>query len=239
MLDISFHARVGLLINKVSIADQVYALLLDRIVRRVMIPGERVHIDALAEELGVSRTPIKDALARLESEDLISVIPRRGTFVTRPSAKEFLDLLDVRLGLELWGSRKSLEKLSEADLRRLRGLHEGMVASVAQYGKSPYECYSSFVELNQGFHGTIVQASGNGKLSETYRSIDMAAQIQRVIFPVPEETLVRSNQEHAQILEALGKRDWPSLEHAIITHVETIKQDVLQGIKSLPEKDHT
>ena len=56
-----FTFRVGILINKVSISSQVYALLRDRIVRRVMVPGERVHIDALAEELGVSRTPIKDA----------------------------------------------------------------------------------------------------------------------------------------------------------------------------------
>jgi len=224
-------------INKLGITDQVYLLLHDRIVRRVLLPGERVYIDLLAQELGVSRTPIRDALTRLASEGLISILPRKGTFVSRPSAKEFLDLLDVRLGLELWAAGKGIGRLSEADLQTLVGLQEEMVEAVARLEESPFEHYMSFVELNQQFHGVIVQSSGNEKLVETYRSIDSAAQIQRVIFPVPKETLDRSNGEHAQILAAVQVRDWPSVEHAITAHVETVKKDVLQSLELLAEQN--
>jgi len=217
-------------INKLGITDQVYILLRDRILRRVLLPGERVHIDLLAQELGVSRTPIRDALTRLAGEGLISILPRRGTFVSRPSAKEFLDLLDVRLGLESWAAAKTVERLSEADLQTLAGLQEEMVEAVARLEESPFEHYMSFVELNRQFHRTIVQSSGNEKLSAIYQSIDSAAHVQRVVFPVPKKTLDRGNDEHAEIVAALRARDWPRLEQAITIHVETLKQDLLQNL---------
>lgn len=224
-----------LMIVKANLTEQVYTLLRDKIVQRQLAPGERIHIDALAREWDISRTPIRDALTRLASEGFVTVVARRATFVSRVSAKEFIDLLDLRLGLEMWAARKSCENLDDADLQHLTNLHQQMIEAVAEFDKDPYHQYLSFGRLNQDFHGTIVRAGGNEKLFETYRSVDGATQIQRVIYPVPKEILQQSNIEHGRILEALCKKDWPEVQQAITAHIETVKQDVLRGLELLGE----
>ena len=100
--------------------ERVYQLLLDRILSATLSPGQRVDSEELSRDLGVSRTPIKDALARLSAEGLIEIRPRRGTLVAKPTRRDAEELHEMRLMIETYVADGAIQAATATDDTHLR-----------------------------------------------------------------------------------------------------------------------
>jgi DNA-binding GntR family transcriptional regulator len=120
-------------------------------------PGERLSIDLLKKEFGTSVTPVRDALQMLSQEDLVTIKPRSGYYISLVSLKELNDMLELRQILELASVERAAEKITDEQIARLETVHAG-------YTDDKNESYSRYIEENRTFHCLIAQASGNHEL---------------------------------------------------------------------------
>jgi DNA-binding GntR family transcriptional regulator len=139
-----------------SVVDQVHAELLERIVAGELPPGSRLRQEALADELGVSRTPLREALARLVSEGLVEFVPNRGATVAHRDFTDMEEAWRARLVIEPGAARLAAERRDPAALERMR-------ETVAQQRQVADDVAASFA-LNRDFHLALVAASGNAHL---------------------------------------------------------------------------
>jgi DNA-binding GntR family transcriptional regulator len=119
------------------LTDAVYALLRQRILDGLFAPGERLNVEQLAQQLRISQTPLKGALALLASDGLVEVQPRRGTFIAQVSARQLSELLSIRRALELLAAETILDYVTVADIAHLRHLVETMAYSAPFVFKTP------------------------------------------------------------------------------------------------------
>jgi DNA-binding GntR family transcriptional regulator len=139
-----------------SVVDQVHAELLERIVAGELAPGSRLRQEALADELGVSRTPLREALARLVSEGLVEFVPNRGATVARRDFTDMQDAWHARLVIEPGAARLAAERRDAEAIERMR--------ETVRRQRSVAEDVTSSFALNRDFHLTLVAASGNTHL---------------------------------------------------------------------------
>ena len=139
-----------------SVVDQVHADLLERIVAGELAPGSRLRQEALAAELGVSRTPLREALARLVSEGLVEFIPNRGATVAQRDFNDMDEAWRARLVLEPGAARLAAERRDAEEVERLR-------EAVRRQRGAADDVAASF-EVNREFHLALVAASGNAHL---------------------------------------------------------------------------
>lgn len=169
---------------------------------------------ALADSFGVSRGPVREALARLASEGLITTTPRRGAIVAELSADEFIEAYQVREALETFAIQLAVPRLGQAELDRLRALHEAMVEH-AERGE-----VNGFFDANAAFHDLLVAASANRKLHEMYRMLmdQMGRYLARSL--ELRGSLDKSIAEHSAILEAVEARDAERAARLLADHIE-------------------
>lgn len=213
-----------------TISDNVYQTLRAAIIRQTFAPGQRLQVDELAQQLGVSRTPVKDALTLLAAEGLIKISPRRGTYVAELSAEEILETYEVRLALELAAGEQLLLGMDPAILQQL----EAACLAVEVAAQSP-EGVEEHLHKNFDFHELFVQSSGNRKLLEVYRSLHAAIQIARVHYRPSSGWYQRLGQEfheHRAILEALRNRDGEALAIALRTHLNRAKLSLVEDMRA-------
>jgi DNA-binding GntR family transcriptional regulator len=139
-----------------SVVDQVHAELFERIVAGELPPGSRLRQEALADELGVSRTPLREALARLVSEGLVEFVPNRGATVASRDFSDMEEAWRARLVIEPGAARLAAERREPAEIERMR-------KSVVRQRSVAADVTASFA-LNRDFHLALVAASGNTHL---------------------------------------------------------------------------
>ncbi|MFI6316250.1 GntR family transcriptional regulator [Nonomuraea sp. NPDC050556] len=194
-----------------SKADYVYGVLLDEI-RSARIPGgTALRAAAVAQRLGVSVTPVREALRRLEKDRLISYEPHHGATVVDLHDDALAEFYGVRAVLEGLGARLAATRITPAELTNLRTLHEEMTTAAAP----------DRAELSRAFHQRIVDIGGPAFLSAHVRAV-------RATFPVPpgaslwldDEVAAEQLAAHAQILDALEQNDPETAERAMINHIQ-------------------
>ncbi|MCP4020492.1 MAG: GntR family transcriptional regulator [Desulfobacteraceae bacterium] len=121
-------------------------------------PGERLSIDTLKNEFGTSVTPVRDALQMLSQEDLVTIKPRSGYYVTLVSLKELNDMLELREILELAAVERAAEKITDEQIEELKAVHAG-------FTNDNDETYSRYTQENIIFHYLVAKASGNDSLA--------------------------------------------------------------------------
>jgi DNA-binding GntR family transcriptional regulator len=141
-----------------SVVDDVHEALLERIVSGELAPGARLRQEALADELGVSRTPLREALVRLASEGLVEFTPNRGATVARQDFGDMQQAWRARLVIEPGASRLAAERRDSEAIERMR-------ESVRRQRLDAGDVTGSFA-LNRDFHLTLVRASGNVHLAQ-------------------------------------------------------------------------
>ncbi len=151
--------RVGRLPQRQVLSDDVYETVKGLIMDGVVEPGTRLNIDALTRELGISQTPIRESLARLESDGLVLKEPLRGYRVTsRLSRDELEDLFEFRLQIEPWAAARAAEHADAVHVARLRDEVDGL-AGIPD--RDQYESYKAFAAHDQRFHDLVLTAGGN------------------------------------------------------------------------------
>ncbi|TSD87626.1 GntR family transcriptional regulator [Mycobacterium sp. KBS0706] len=164
-------------------------------------PGEiRLDERQLCRDLGVSRTPIREALTVLEQEGFVLTLPRRGIFVRRRTRRQIVEMVQVWAALESMSARLAAARATDAEIAALRGLFEGFEGRPA----AEIEGYS---DANIAFHRAIVRLGGNGLIIA--RTADLFLQIDAIRRRTirEDDRADRSIQDHLRIIEALERRD--------------------------------
>lgn len=185
-------------------------------VRRLILegfftPGERVSDTALSDELGVSRTTIREAFQRLVKDGLINVIPNRGAFVIKLSRDEITKLYEVREALEVHAVRLATEKASVERLIALQGMLSVTEISIVEHGgRYP-------IELD--FHEMIFELAGNSLLTEHANQVNAKLRLSRSKSGFMPSRAREAYAEHVAILNAMLRRDVLSAVDAMRIHI--------------------
>lgn len=203
-----------------TLGGQVADRLRDWILLGVLAPGEMLVERALSERLGVSRTPLREALRQLEQEGLIDLVPNKRPQVANPTLKELLDLLEVHILLEGHGTMLAANRINAAELSTLSRLLDDMALSTANRGKF------EFFDLDMRFHRIIVGASRNPPLIEAHTHFN--ARIYRARFLSTQSVKSRPlmHEQHWEIYESLKNKNGAAAKASLETHLRQLGRNI-------------
>jgi DNA-binding GntR family transcriptional regulator len=176
-------------------------------------PGTPIRERQLADRLGVSRTPLREALKILAAEGLVELEPRRGASVADPSPQEIRDLLELLGAIEAFAARLACVRAEPKDLRELRALQHEMVAAWLRGD------HLGYFHRNQAIHRRIVELAGNRALSDCHRTLNARVYRARYICNLRTRRWEQAIREHEHILQALERRDGAAAARLLETHV--------------------
>ena len=209
-----------ILLDRVNLPIRVCDLLRSRIVANQLPYGAKLTEEILAKELGVSRTPVREAFNRLAQEGLVTVFPGRGAFVATLSFSDMVQLLEIREALEGMAARLATSRISKTSLEKLRRQME------VEIRKTAGNRYTGYLDVDRQFHESVISASGNQHLSQLMKSLRDRIQMLRHRSVVLPGRARKSFQEHLQIIDALATRDPDLAEERIRTHIRNVKSDL-------------
>jgi DNA-binding GntR family transcriptional regulator len=193
-------------------------------------PEERLIEEQLAERLGVSRTPVRQALTMLEAEGLVEIAPNRGATVCSFSIEDVWDIYDLRAVLEGHAARRAAGRIERRELKRLQELAEEMERLPGRFEDHEEEI-RALVALNQEFHDTIVQASRNRRLEHLInRTVEIPLMFKAFFWYTPHERTI-SNHFHRQILKSLERGDADRAEIIMREHVYEGRDFVIGALR--------
>jgi DNA-binding GntR family transcriptional regulator len=193
-------------------------------------PDERLVEEQLAERLGVSRTPVRQALTMLEAEGLVEIAPNRGATVCSFSIADVWDIYDLRAVLEGHAARRAAGRIVDGALGRLREL-AGEMEGLAGRFEDHEEETRTLVGLNQEFHGIIVEAGRNRRLQHLInRTVEIPLMFKAFFWYTPHQRVI-SNHYHRQILGALERGDEDRAETIMREHVYEGRDFVIRALE--------
>ncbi|WP_237182333.1 GntR family transcriptional regulator [Roseomonas marmotae] len=199
-------------IARQTLHEQVASRLRDMVTDGRLPTGQRINEVALGQALGVSRTPLREALKTLAGEGLLELIPARGAIVRSFSAKDVADSMEVLKALEQLAARRVCALASDEGIARLLALHAAMRERYEARDRLPY------FKLNQAFHTAMVALADNPPLLRMHEMLQ--AQMKRIRFIGHEgpEKWAAAMAEHEEMAEALRRRDGEALAGTIGRH---------------------
>ena len=217
-------ADLGALVQE-RLTDTVYGLIRERILSGAFAPGEKLNVDQLADQLNISPTPVKGALALLAVEGLVQIQPRRGTFIASISEGDLSEVLAIRTALEALAADTLLEYVTADDIAALKRMAHKIANAVD---------VDEHMRLNAEFHQRLVELSGNRKLAEMYRQLHAHIHIALVHSHSTtwRERAAREAAEHDAIIAAIERRDRAALKDALTRHHSRSRFSLLSDISS-------
>ncbi|UCF30146.1 MAG: GntR family transcriptional regulator [bacterium] len=179
-------------------------------------PGEKISEGELAESMGISRTPLREAFRKLENEGFIEIIPRKGAVVTEIDAKEAYDLYQIKSALEGLAARLAVGKVKEKDIEKLKKINAELSETIEEYD------LESFYRTHCRFHEVFVKISGNNRLIHLISNLNDHFQrygIASLALPGQYENTIR---QHEEIIDAFQRGDERNVE-------EKVRENVLTG----------
>jgi len=205
-----------------SIRQKIYDHLREQILNGEILPHQHLIETKIAEEIGASRTPVREALHSLELEGLIESIPRVGYVVKPISEAEVAEICEIRSIVEELATRWAIEKAHDKLIQELKKnitLTEEKVSS----GE-----VKAFVEMDAQFHETISKLSGSKRLLELAQTLRRHMLRYRIQSIYSKDNVLRAIDGHKGILRAIEKTDVDEIQRAIKAHLEQVKKDVLR-----------
>lgn len=217
-----------------SLTAMAFERLLESITHGEIAYGSMLSEKAVAETFGTSKTPIREAFFQLQSLGLVEIQPQKGCFVPYPTLEQVRELCELRVELECYALRLSMERGPKKLLKAVTRTFEQMEDMRDQYQHETYH------RLDQDFHKAFFAACGNALLGEVYGSIDPRIQALRANFSSPNETLFDiSKSEHAAIVQAIAQDDLASATNTIRNHITRVRDIYSDGISKLKQSDPT
>jgi DNA-binding GntR family transcriptional regulator len=211
--------------------DETVKLIRRFILNGTLGSGKKINEKELSDQMGVSRTPIREALRTLSSEGLIDLVPRRGAFVTQLNEVNIREMFEVMSGLEGLCMRLALPRLTDKDLGRLETLHADLEK---QYAKKDHKAY---LKVNWEFHGYIQKLSNNGLLNEIIDGLRKKITLLRQRQLYQPGRFSQSIKEHREILAAMKERNAVSAEKAVMNHLLRQGQSLVDALHRLPSAE--
>ena len=211
-------------IERQSLHDAIVTRLRDMIIEGHLAPGTRINEGQIGATLGVSRTPLREAIKYLASEGLVELVPSRGAVVKTFGAKEVLDMIEVVRTLEQFAGARACQNATAGDIGAIRDLHDQMIA-----------CYQAgdrlqYYKLNQAIHSGIVALAGNAALSDVHSMLQTRLKRIRFIGHEGPEKWASAVAEHKDMIAALEARDAPRLSDILGRHLTLAWERVKDGL---------
>ncbi len=204
----------------------VYEKIKEAIVNGVIPPGQRLSEVELADQLAVSRTPVREAIRQLSQTGLVTLIPRRGAYVTLPTVQDAIDLYELRSGLELIAMERACKNPPKEELLECLELFKNATDDIS---------VTVFLEGDRRFHAAISAASNNRYLQEVLQNIADQINLCRH-YSVENLPLGTSSQEHVAIIEAMLACDCEKAIAALREHLDR-SRDALVKFLEIHQKE--
>lgn len=215
-----------------TMREEVFKYLRHNILTGEAPPGSKLIEDRLAKEMGVSRTPVREALHNLEMEKLIESIPRVGYVVREISENDVEEIIEIRISLETLAAKWACLKMTSKDLKKLE---RNIVLANRAIEKGDTQ---RVMELDKEFHETIYKASQSRRIEEISQSLRDHMYRFRTKGLGIRKIAYQSNKGHTRILEAIKAKDSKQIERAVKYHLNWTKRHVSEVIrKNWPASD--
>ena len=207
------NTNVTSLVDRRLLHETVIDQLRDLIVQGELAPETKLNERVLAEKLGTSRTPLREAIKFLASEGLVELLPNRGAVVAPLKPEKMKEVFVVLGALEALAGDLACRNATEADIAEIRGLHYHMLAHHARGELAQYFRY------NQQIHIKFMECAGNATLAQVYRGLNAHVKRARYLANLSRERWDKAVQEHEDMLDALVKRDGVRLQTLLRDHL--------------------
>jgi DNA-binding GntR family transcriptional regulator len=191
-------------LNATSLRDQAYTLLKNAITDAdIYNPAHELRLDErqLMQALGVSRTPVREALSILEQEGFLRTVPRRGIFIVRKTKRQIVEMVQVWAALESMAARLATLHAPDAEIAKLRHLFDEFESS------PPSEHLSEYSDVNIAFHQAVIRLGGSQLIEDATRNLFLHVRAIRRATITQSDRATRSIIDHLKIVEALERRD--------------------------------
>ncbi len=190
-----------------------------------LAPGERLNEAELCNAMGVSRTPLREAIRSLATEGLVELQPNRGAVVSVISSEDVSEILPIMASLEGLGGRLAAVNMEHEKIQQVRNIHNQMI------GHYRNGAINDYFETNRLIHELITEGSGNQTLIETINNLSAKVRRARFSANMTEESWAKAVSEHEEIVNALESRDSDRLEAMLIQHIETKRRTIIGALK--------
>lgn len=197
-----------------NLHDAIVSRVRDMIIEGTLAPGARIHEGHLGQELGVSRTPLREALKYLASEGLLELSPGRGAVVRKFLAKDVKDSLIVLANLESLAGELACKNASDEDIAQIRKVHDEMMQHYAARNRLVY------FKLNQSIHSAILRASDNSALADVHGVLQARLRRIRYIGNESPEKWAAAVADHEEMIAALEERNGKRLAKILAAHMD-------------------
>jgi len=215
-------------ISNVNLRDQIYEIIRGMILRREIGPGNKIIEENLARKIGVSRTPLREVLLRLESEGIVQIIPRRGAFIREKSKEQIIEVLEIREVLEGLVTRLASQNIDGATLKKIKGK-----LSAIRDMPDEKENLIKFTHADEEFHAQLLHACRNEMLKNMMETINTHLQFIRLRTVVLPGRARRTVFEHYDIISAIENKDAKKAENLMRKHIASVRDYAVQNIHKM------
>lgn len=187
--------------------------------------GEHLAEEEIAESLGVSRTPVREALRRLAAEGLVEVTPNRGANVAKWNTDELREIFTLRAMLESYAVERAVGRATREDLAALGIICDRMDAVVGKPKSA--KSYAVIAQINREFHGALAELADSPRLNSLIESLTLVPVVLQTFRKYSPEALVRSSRHHREILDAMKARDADWAGTVMRAHILAARDEVI------------
>lgn len=214
-------------INHQPLNERVYRYIRDAVVTGTIPPNARLDEQTLADEIGVSRTPVRDAIGKLAREGLVEYRPYQGNFVRAFTAQQVNDLYEVRKTLEVLAMRLAVPRMTEVEIAELRIILDDVYDA---YLRDDLVAYGN---ADRRFHEAIARSSGNDTLIEGLDRLSLQVQLVRTAANRDPDVVERAAQQRPAILAALEAGDAERAGKLMEVHIDDVRRSVVAQLEHL------
>lgn len=215
--------------NYKPLREIVFETLREAIISGKLKAGERLMEVQLAEEMGVSRTPVREAIRKLELEGFVVMVPRKGAYVAGISTKDITEVFEIRAALESLAASLAAERITEEELEEL----ERLLVQVAECAQK--DDLEKLIEIDTQFHDCLYKASRNDRLVQIISNLREQIQRFRTTSLASPGRMKQTLKEHKKIVEAISQRDMKLAHDLAIEHIENAENSILEALEKQGE----
>ena len=212
--------------------DVVFETMRDAIITQVLKPGERLMEIQLADEMGVSRTPVREAIRKLELEGLVVMVPRKGAYVAGVSMKDIHEVYEVRSALEMLAVTLAAERITEEELD---ALERQVLRESEEEDRQDGSDLDNIIYIDSSFHDIIYQAAHNQRLVQFVNILQEQLQRFRAASLARPGRSKTALEEHKQIVEALSERNGDLAAKLAREHIENAENAMIASMEEKGE----
>jgi DNA-binding GntR family transcriptional regulator len=221
-----------------SLQRQIHDSLWSQILRGELQPGEKISPAEVASDLGVSITPVRDAVNLLAAEGLVIIRPRRDTIVSPVRAEDVEELYEIRLMIEPPAAARAAEAATPDQVERISQLAARLEASPANAASTMDDpaTYMDELSVDIDFHAEVIRAAGNQRLATLYDGLRAHLLIARTSYPTLQRARPHRHGEHQRIVDAIAAGDGDGARDAMVDHLTNARADALERIAEVVAK---